>query len=385
MQWITRANVLLNDANLSVSHHPHLHTLIAHNLLFGKLVVEGYRGSHELGDIVRHEASVVELPGVPLGQHEGLAHRSVFGNMAEVGTRILSIVAARTEDEPTTVGTPRMHALGIGAVGFGHRTALARLQIHQPKVGLGMPDVEIAVVGHRVAKEATIVGRPGIDGTLSQGFAVDQCIYFCTIGSRIGVEGDAAEAVVHLLEFGRIVLRTGHAEIECTTVRRKGREGFEGRISLQCLTHKQLVIRDVIDLHIAGKVHHLDDLMATHVEALTRVVGAVGDITARGMPIGIDAEAQCLLGLGVIGLHLAILTGMGNQRSTMIATYMKAHIARIALQIAVTVDTATELRVFDQGTFTAVGEPRLVDAHLGIGLVSWFDETIGDEWVDLVA
>ena len=67
MQWITRANVLLNDANLSVSHHPYLHTLIAHNLLFGKLVVEGYGGRHELGDIVRHEASVVELPGVPLG------------------------------------------------------------------------------------------------------------------------------------------------------------------------------------------------------------------------------------------------------------------------------------------------------------------------------
>ena len=102
------------------------------------------------------------------------------------------------------------------------------------------------------------------------------------------------------------------------------------------------------------------------------------------MPIGIDAEAQGLGGLGVVGLHFATFARMTDERSSMVASDVKAHIAGISLQITVTIDTTTELGVLNQSTFVTVGETCFVDAHLGVGFVAWLNQTIGNAVVDAV-
>ena len=76
---------------------------------------------------------------------------------------------------------------------------------------------------------------------------------------------------------------------------------------------------------------------------------------------------------------------MTDERSSMVASDVKAHIAGISLQITVTIDTTTELGVLDECSFLAIGETGFVDAHLSVGLVARLDETIGDAIVDAVA
>ena len=63
------------------------------------------------------------------------------------------------------------------------------------------------------------------------------------------------------------------------------------------------------------------------------------------MPVGIDAEAERLRSLGVVGSDRAIF--ITQQSRTVFAADMKAHISGVATVEAMTVDAAFKLCILD--------------------------------------
>ena len=90
----------------------------------GLAAVEAGGGDDELGDVEGEETVAVELAGMALGEHEGLADAAVSVDVTEIGTGEESVVAAGTEHEPAGVGTPVVERLSIVGIRAGHRTIL---------------------------------------------------------------------------------------------------------------------------------------------------------------------------------------------------------------------------------------------------------------------
>ena len=63
---------------------------------------DGDRLNHVLGDIVAFVVVVVEV-GVLLGKNEGLVGTSAFVKVGDIEAGISTIVAAASEEDPTTV------------------------------------------------------------------------------------------------------------------------------------------------------------------------------------------------------------------------------------------------------------------------------------------
>ena len=137
------------------------------------------------------------------------------------------------------------------------------------------------------------------------GLSIDDGVYMVTEGARCRVEIDAAEVVVDGVElvtvFGECA---GGTEIERTPVGREHREGLVNGVLLEQGREQQLVLLDVIDLNVGGFVEDLNAITVGTMEQLSRSVGGIGNIAARRMPIGIDAKAEGLWGLGVSDIFL---------------------------------------------------------------------------------
>ena len=88
----------------------------------GMAAVEARGGDDEFGDVERQEAVAIELAGIALRQHEGLADAAVGIDVTEIGTCEESVVAAGTDDEPAGVGAPVVERFRIVGVGGGHGT-----------------------------------------------------------------------------------------------------------------------------------------------------------------------------------------------------------------------------------------------------------------------
>ena len=86
------------------------------------MAVEACRSCDEVRHIERHEPPPVETPGIPLRQHEGLGDIPLLINMAEIGTREESVVAAGAEHEPAGVRAPVVERLRVVGVGAFHWT-----------------------------------------------------------------------------------------------------------------------------------------------------------------------------------------------------------------------------------------------------------------------
>ena len=99
---------------------------------------------------------------------------------------------------------------------------------------------------------------------------------------------------------------TSCTEIDGAAVGREYWEGLEDRVLLEQGREQQLVLLDVIDLNVGGFVEDLNTVTVGTMEQLSRRVGGIGNIAARRMPIGIDAEAEGLWGLGVVGGELGV-------------------------------------------------------------------------------
>ena len=100
------------------------------------------------------------------------------------------------------------------------------------------------------------------------------------------------------------------------------------------------------------------------------------------MPIGIDTESKSLVGLGVVsGDRTKALT---QQRGTMWATDVKAHVGRVAAIEAMAVDATLELCVLNQRALIKRREVSFVNAHFAPHLVTWLYKTVADAVVDAV-
>ena len=100
------------------------------------------------------------------------------------------------------------------------------------------------------------------------------------------------------------------------------------------------------------------------------------------MPVGIDAESERLIGLGVIcSERTTIVT---QERGTMRSTNVETHIGRIPPVETMAVDTTLELCVLNQRTLVERGQVAFIDAHFAPNLVARLDETIAEPIVDAV-
>ena len=119
----------------------------------------------------------------------------------------------------------------------------------------------------------------------------------------------------------------------------------------------------------------------TDVESLSRGIRAVGNVFTRRMPVGIDTEAEGLVGLGVVGSQTSLVEQQGRSMRT---TDVKTHARRVGAIETVTVDTTLELRILDERCLLEIREVALVDAHLAPYLVARFDKAIAQAVVDAI-
>ena len=126
-------------------------------------------------------------------------------------------------------------------------------------------------------------------------------------------------------------------------------------------------------------------------EELTRGVGGIGDIAARGMPVGIDAKTEGLVGFGFVSVERTILTFdlgpltiMSQQGGTMRATDVEAHVGGVAAVETVAVDAALELGIFNQRTLVERREVAFVDTHFAPYLVARCYQAVAETVVDTV-
>ena len=135
-------------------------------------------------------------------------------------------------------------------------------------------------------------------------------------------------------------------------------------------------------MEVGGIVKDLDTVAVGTVEKLVRGVGRVGDIASRWMPVGIDTEAECLVGLGVVSGDRSIV--LSQQCGAMRSSDVKAHIRWVSPVEAVAVDATLELCVLNQRPLVEGGEVAFVNAHLAPYLVARLDQAVADAVVDAV-
>ena len=183
--------------------------------------------------------------------------------MGEIDARIESVAASAGEEEPPAARTARRKTLCPLAVHLVQRSALACLHVEQPEVGLGMPDGEIAPLGHD-EKDMAAVGRgsrPG-DGRDAVGACPDERVDSSGIVARSLVEGHAAEAVAFFLIVSGIDLPASGDEVEPTAVGREGRTVFCPEVTHGERVAQDAACLDIVDKDIAGGIINLDALLS---------------------------------------------------------------------------------------------------------------------------
>ena len=147
----------------SVSHFPGMN-------------VQGSR--REIWGIVRVHQLPIITTGITLWQQEGLCGLAgLFIKVGEVETSIESVLPTAGKEEPSAVRTPIVETLRAFAIHFFQCTSLFGFQIKQPKVCLGMPYREIAIISLGVHQVATIIGRSWPTDALACCRSVDKGIH----------------------------------------------------------------------------------------------------------------------------------------------------------------------------------------------------------------
>ena len=331
-------------------------------------VIELDGTGREVGHVVGVNQPVVVFPRVFLRQEEGLADVAVLVHAGQVETGIKAVAPAAAEDEPARVAAPVVEALRIVAVHFMKLAPCAVFQVEQAEVGLAVPDREVAVVGQGEHQVAAVVGRAGEGNALAQGGGVYQGIDPLAEGAVGGIEVDGAQVVAYLLVFGRDYFGCRRAEVEFTAVGREDGKGFVSVLPLQQWGKEQFVGLGMIDQHVGCQVEDFDAFVLDHVERLAGAVHRVGDVLARGMPVGIDAGRQGGVGLRVEQLALAVVL---HQRGAVCTAYMQAQPGGVGAVEGMAIDAhARHLGVLQQRTLFEGREVALVDAHLAVDFVA---------------
>ena len=270
----------------------------------------------------------------------------------------------------------RFRVLGVRLF---HDAALSRREVKQPEVGLVVPDAELPVVGKRVAEETSVVGRTGERHGFVLHTRIDKGVYSVTEAACCRVEINTAEIIA---DGVYLIATSGRTEIERAAIGGEYGIGLEDRVLPEQGREQQFILINIVHLKVGGLVEYLDAVAAGTVEKLPRGVGGLGDIAARGMPGGIDAETDGLICLGIVGGEGTAV--MAQQRGTVRAADVEAHVGRVAAVEAVAVAASLKLRIFYQRTLLERGQVALIDAHLAPHLIAWLNKTIAETIVDTV-
>lgn len=358
--------------------------------------------AHKLGTVEGEGGEGVE-GGILLGEFERLMALTVRGEVGDVGTGVVSIIAARGGHEPAAVageGRIRLGAVRVEIVDADRsgkaveRLAGRILQADGVDVGVMVPDVETAIrctcedkvlaVRRETWKCGThAVGRSGID-ELS-----------LTKLMRGRIEREAIEIVTHLVValhgFLLGISPVGTEADMCRSVIEPAAIRTPRREDLHLLRVGQdvadLVAIEVIEDEVAGRIEHLHLVVMDGVEGLRGLVGRESDERQRWMPGGIDAGRE---GLGGLEVDLNWLTSIAyDECATPVLAHVEEHIACIIVLVAVTVDALAlglggETHIIIYIARREVFEATLLDAQLLIADVGWLDETVGDVRIDAI-
>ena len=107
MDRVSQSNLVYSDYSGSFSYRS---WLFAHAKVLARLVVDDAAGlmtvetrgcNDEIGHVIRQETLTIEAAWISLRQHEGLADCPLGIDVAEIGSRIEAVVAARTQHHPS--------------------------------------------------------------------------------------------------------------------------------------------------------------------------------------------------------------------------------------------------------------------------------------------
>ena len=138
--------------------------------------------------------------------------------------RIQSVHPAAGPDDPATVRTPAMIAVGIGAVDFIKPMESAVLKVNHPQVRVLVPDCETSIGRFCEKQEPSVGGDPWESGVKSGFTGIVDGVNLVSEGERIRIERDGTNAVTDvLLTFGNFLFG-GRTEIKGLPVRRESGE-----------------------------------------------------------------------------------------------------------------------------------------------------------------
>ena len=324
-------------------------------------------------------------------QFERFRSLPILVEMSNERTRKGPVVAATAEDEPTPVARPRVIALRIVGVALCKWPNVACLQVHQPQVGIVVPDMEIAEFPYREEQE-TPVGRDAWEGdTLVDSGSIEHQFSWPEL-SAVGVETLAIEVVFEFLETPNhlrgfllccvLTLEMGAAIVESLAV---GAPRWEHLEFLQVV----LQIRHFVTFHVVSNdvalfVKHLHFVGIDGVEVLMRLVCGVDNEIERRVPGRIDTSREDGI---VLHVHFLDLPVVDDDGAAVALTCVELHALRVVLLVVVAVDAlsvtleATQHIVVDD-TLVVVFQTTLVDGQRLVRHKRRSNQTIADVRVD---
>ena len=252
-----------------------------------------------------------------------------------------------------------VHILRIHARHLAHA---AIQQVHQPQIGILVPNGEVPVSVTGETEPAAIRRNAREGDTLILRRSVIDALQFFSEAHILRVEGNPVQAV-----FGSLIL-LGHgrhglcrAEIEPFPVRREGREGLETVGRLGQRRPGNLVCMNIIHDHIRGLVVHFNPVGVMTMEHLKGLVHGKSDIIPRRMPVWIDQGTEGGIGLGIQFLNGAFVHQQGAAER---GTGMENHLFRISVAVGVAIHAVPAGQpVFNNGPLGITRQLTLVQAH----------------------
>ena len=171
----------------------------------------------------------------------------------------------------------------------------------------------------------------------------------------------------------------GGREVERPAVRGEGGETLPNSFLPDLRGGNDLVMNYIVHLKVRGKVIDFDELVLLDMEALAGGVGRVGDIVSGGMPVGIDAESERGIGLGVVGRQFATPL---EERGAVLAADVQGEGRRVVPVGGMAVHAAVKLRVFQQSPLPERSQFAFVNAHETVHLITGLEQPVGKSVVD---
>lgn len=211
-------------------------------MLSESLGINRGRLANEVGHVIGVDRSVVIGCRIGLWQHEWFTRMAVLVEMGQIQASVEPVVPAAAEYEPAGIVAPVMEALRVVAIHLTDWAAFACHEIKEPKIGLFMPDREIAVVGKGVHQVSPVVGGTGETDAFPGLVGIDKRIDLIAKSSCRWIEAYAAKAVADLFVFGGNRLCLSATKIEASAIWGEGGESLETVFLSQEVAKQEFVV-----------------------------------------------------------------------------------------------------------------------------------------------